>query len=236
MILNIITDSHILISFIFSACWLLIKEVLLKKFSENSKSTLNFKATQVRHSLSLLHSVLIVSFCVYFLNRNDVLLDLMAPTTVEQQSCLIFSLGYFIYDTLTWRFTDLTSIIMLFHHIFTVFPLMYVITKRHFGLLTILTLLILESTNPLLHTWRLLFINPSTASSNLHSIIGLLFAIAYTIQRLLHGTKFVQYLHNVNAPYFVIITANLLYVISFLFFIKIVTFLIKKIWHSLCSV
>lgn len=149
-------------------------------------------------------------------------------TTYLQTLILVFSAGYFIHDLIWCLQYAREDKLMIVHHIYTVIFLIRILFKKVSGAQTTCGLGAMELTNPLLQA-RWFIRSEGLYPSLLFLTTETVFLMSYVFVRIILGTYVMSIIikHPKNDTDF-IISSIIIYVISWIFFINIIKYVVNK--------
>lgn len=150
------------------------------------------------------------------------------PQTNNQAIILAFSASYFVLDLIWCLLYQTETMLMLFHHIYSVIALIRILTQGYSGSQSVCGLATAEITNPLLQT-RWFLRTAGYQDSALFIMIEVLFMMTFACARILFGTIFTiavvfSMTNDVEFKFLTII----IYILSWLFVVNIVQYVQKK--------
>lgn len=149
-------------------------------------------------------------------------------TTYTQSLILALSAGYFIHDLVWCLQFDLKDKLMIVHHIYCVIFLIRILFKGISGAQTTCGLGAMELTNPFLQA-RWFLRSEGIYPSLLFLSTETVFLVTYFIVRIVLGTSFMWILiQNPKNDLEFITFSLIIYVISWIFFVNILRYVIRK--------
>lgn len=145
-------------------------------------------------------------------------------TTPKQQLILLTSLGFFSYNLLWCLVHEKDTKLILCHHIYTCVALYRILVSQVNGATACCGLGIMEFTNPL-QQWRWFLRAEGYNHSPVFLVIEIMFILLFSVLRIIVGTYICVYgigFYPYNWEFKIIMT--ILYILSWFFFVKIMSF------------
>lgn len=176
------------------------------------------------------HSSLITSLCFYsaFVSGPWPFDYIAQKNTQFHNQIMIISLGYFLFDILWCLYMGKETLIMRAHHVVSITSFAYALHFNSCGSEIIAVIGASEFTNPLLQLrW---FVKEKDLHKGwLAALLDFTFFLAFWTSRLIVGTAFhIKVQTNPNLDMFARIGGNVFYVISWVFGVKMLLYILNK--------
>ena len=126
-------------------------------------------------------------FCIWF-STTELLqgIEFGVQMSSFQETALNISIGYFIYDAICIYIYGLHDTFMMLHHSLVIFPTLYILTLPNIGAELMCGTLLLEITNPCLHTKNIMKLL-NQKDTKIYLIAELVYIFCYVLTRYMIG-------------------------------------------------
>jgi hypothetical protein len=181
----ILKKEQILKLFFYIFLWILFY-FIIHNIKINHKKGKNFTLDTKNRIVSIVHAsaVFLLSLYDYLYFHRD---GCGNVNSEFQNFIMIFSISYFIYDTIVCLYFNISDIGMLFHHIFVILSMYSVLVFNNTSEEIIRAIIIGEISNPIMHMRKILY-NMDKKETKLYYYSEYIFFFLYITARIIFAT------------------------------------------------